>query len=209
MKHQKNRLQICSIICIASLSFSMLAGFFIWQYRENARYQFPVQSGAQAGQASRNPQQMIQDYTIPDEALQKLSTGALIETVLYCPLMGEFFAYSSTQSGFEAVKRKFNGLQELLKRKDCAKQLLKKYRRTQALKQPEQVDATQFEVFYRLSFLEVLLAQPEVQQQAGEKLQEKIEREVAEKQKQKSEMIYGGASDVYHVVLEEIEQREQ
>jgi hypothetical protein len=65
---------------------------------------------------------------IPEAILKNMSTDDLIETCLSYPLYGDIFAFDEFQVGFESVTSGFNGLQELLRRKDAGVKLIEKYR---------------------------------------------------------------------------------
>lgn len=68
-------------------------------------------------------------FQIPVDVLNKLTTSDLIETCLRYPN----FDYSGTdaiQSGFENLRERFNGLQELYRRPDAADRLIEVYFKT-------------------------------------------------------------------------------
>ncbi len=99
-------------------------------------------------------------YQIPDNDLKKMRTVELIEVVLDYPRFFDMFAYNDMQMGFDSVARNFNGLNELLSRKDAYSKLLSKY---------ESLDPNGFEVDWtplqkgnhmaKIRFVEMILAQ--------------------------------------------------
>lgn len=94
---------------------------------------------------------------IPEEVLKSISTEGLLETCLNYPLFGNFLFHNSYQKGFEGVC-KFNGLQELLKRSDAGKCLLKYYKNLDLGKMKSE---DKFHAL-RIEYIEMLIAQESV-----------------------------------------------
>lgn len=53
---------------------------------------------------------------IPEDILSRLTTSALVETVANYPLMVDLFAFDTIEEGYQVIKGRFNGLEELEKR---------------------------------------------------------------------------------------------
>jgi|GEM_PF-3314623 hypothetical protein len=68
-----------------------------------------------------NHQTMIDVCRIPDDLLGKMSTNALVQTVIAYPLFVDVLAYDSVRIGFEVIRNTCNGLAELSKREDAVK----------------------------------------------------------------------------------------
>ena len=64
---------------------------------------------------------------IPQDTLQRLSTEALVQTFLDYPMFLLYSAYTDSLGGMARVISGFNGMQELLRRKDAGSFLVKKY----------------------------------------------------------------------------------
>lgn len=77
---------------------------------------------------------MLKACQIPAEILKTVSTEELIELCLAYPLLGDIFAYNGIQEGISKVSARFNGLQELFKRKDNASLLFEKMKKQELLK---------------------------------------------------------------------------
>jgi hypothetical protein len=90
-------------------------------------YDFPVKPGTPEWKFS-SPEIMYSTCQIPKDVLSTISTEALVVTCINYPLFGLMNAYNSPQAGFEAVLRRFNGLTELLQRKDAANAIVKVYK---------------------------------------------------------------------------------
>jgi hypothetical protein len=61
---------------------------------------------------------------VPQNKLLTMSTAHLVETCLNYPLFSSIWLYNSTQEGLEWIIKDFNGLQELIQRKDAGVELL-------------------------------------------------------------------------------------
>lgn len=85
----------------------------------SAAYVYPVLPGTDAWNALGSHAEMLAVCQIPEDILCRLTTKALLETVLDYPLMGDMHAYSTMELGFLRVRDQFNGLQELVSRPDA------------------------------------------------------------------------------------------
>lgn len=100
---------------------------------------------------------------IPEEELAQMSTDELVTAVLDYPCFIDMIFYDTYQEGFEAVRDNFNGLQELLSRKDSGEYLLEIYKNVN-LCQVLSIDNEdeKFDESLDLLYLETILAQPEI-----------------------------------------------
>ena len=83
----------------------------------NKKLGLPHKPGTEAWQALSTHEDMLKACQIPAEILKTVSTEELIELCLAYPLLGDIFAYNGIQEGISKVSARFNGLQELFKRK--------------------------------------------------------------------------------------------
>lgn len=91
-------------------------------------YDYPVKPGTSGWAAFTTHTEMLEACEVPESILNDMSTAGLVETVLDYPLYEDMFAYNSLQDGFDAVAARFNGLQELLGRKDAGVEIMAVYR---------------------------------------------------------------------------------
>jgi len=120
---------------ILSLSLMMLMMLFPQIVQVNSAqatsasdaYEYPIKPGTEEWKAFETHDDMLKACQIPESTLKSMSTKGLVETVLEYPLFGDIMAYSSIQQGFEVVASRFNGLSELLNRKDAGTELLAIY----------------------------------------------------------------------------------
>jgi hypothetical protein len=91
-------------------------------------YAYPIQPGTPAWATLQAHSEMVAVTQIPEDTLRAMSTAGLVESVLNYPLFSDLLLFNSTQQGFEVMAGRFNGMQELLARKDAGKVLLATYR---------------------------------------------------------------------------------
>lgn len=90
-------------------------------------YEYPVKPGTPAWATLTSHDEMLEASQLPTEALQ-LGTDALVTTVLNYPLFSDYRAHDNLQQGFNRMAAAFNGLVELLARRDAGAKLLARYR---------------------------------------------------------------------------------
>ena len=81
-------------------------------------YEYPVLPGTSEWVALGTYQNRLASCQIPEDTLQKLSTDALVQTILNYPFKMNLYAYEDLQKGYERLRAHFNGLQELEYRED-------------------------------------------------------------------------------------------
>jgi hypothetical protein len=81
-------------------------------------WDYPVKPGTEEWESLKTHSEKVAICQIPIDVLKKISTDDLIEVCLNYPLNFDFYAYNSIKDGIVKVKDRFNGLQELLARKD-------------------------------------------------------------------------------------------
>lgn len=125
-------------------------------------YQYKVLPGSAAWAKLKTHQQMVEAVQIPAATIRQMSTGQLADAVLDYPLLPDALAFNDVQQGVEVVAGRFDGLRELLRRRDAGTVLLDRYRRldvrTDAAASELQAGNHTLEVWK----VETLLAQPQV-----------------------------------------------
>lgn len=120
-------------------------------------YSYPIVPGTDAWAKFPGNHEMVNATQIPPRVLNTLSTEALVEAIHRYPLYGDFTAYNSLAEGFKNLAANFNGIRELMRRPDAAIHLKALY----ATMDPASYDNLG-EGSLRTSFIEILLAQPEI-----------------------------------------------
>lgn len=163
-------------------------------------YDYPVKPGMQKWEELTDKRGACE---IPEEVLGKLTTEALLDTVLNYPLLIGWTAHNTLDEGVESEIRQFNGLQELLRRGDAGEVVYKKY-----CEMPIEyfVSETNPDTYGIQPFLERLLMRDEIQKQLAGKQKEvaeqvikTIQRKMAEPDKYYGEML---SDDIYEKLLE-------
>jgi hypothetical protein len=109
------------------LGFMLLACAAFAQ-QSNTPYEFPVKPGSTQWQSFKTVEDMYAACQIPPNVLTRLSTTALIQTCLQYPAWTTLLIHTTPQLGFEEWKRNFNGIVELMKRRDAPARMVEYYK---------------------------------------------------------------------------------
>ncbi|MGM0123354.1 hypothetical protein IGI37_000720 [Enterococcus sp. AZ194] len=161
---------------------------------EDLLEQTPVFTEAELTDGDATVDELREPYQLTEKELAELSTEELAELVLAYPYLMDIYTFNSLHEGMQAVRARYNGLEELLSRKDSAVVLTKLYQeKTTKLSEK----TTEFD--FTIEYLEVLLAQEEFQTNRAE-----ISKVVAEASNKKElSDVYVGSMATYGSVLEE------
>ena len=159
-------------------------------------YEYPVKPGTDAWRAFTTHEEMLKACQIPESTLRAISTEGLVETVLNYPLYNDVLAYNSPQQGFDAISSEFNGIMELLNRKDAGIVLLAKFKAADPTAiGKDWTDLQKGSYIFNLIDIETLLAQQAIIGNLGDAQYPDLVRECLVKinTERQSEM-YGGMS---------------
>jgi hypothetical protein len=155
------------LICIAFLSFAAMA------QEEKTAWDYPVKPGSEEWAAFTSGQQMLDACQIPQKILQTLNTKDLAEICMNYPLSSEYLAFNDERKGISIMIENFNGLKELSRRSDGAKELMQIYKDFPVYAHILQITPSNYDVVYKLPFLEMLLSDDAfIYQLSGEELTE-------------------------------------
>ena len=111
---------------------------------------YPVLPGSAEWSTFYEPEQKLAAcYVSPDE-LNRMTTDALVETVINYPLLIDMYAFESIDIGIEEVSTHFAGIEELFSRDDAAQSLSDYYQQAKAR------DASNIKIEYANTLLECL-----------------------------------------------------
>lgn len=85
----------------------------------NGKYQYPVTPYDKKWGIYMNEAERYVACQIPQEILDKLNTEELLDLVLECPQIIDISLNDSIKDGVKTLAQYFNGMNELLARKDC------------------------------------------------------------------------------------------
>jgi hypothetical protein len=138
----------------------ILIPIFSFAQDENLTWDFPAKPGKAGWKNLKTETERLNAMQVPSDVLSNMETEELLITCMNYPAALFYGAYSNNYVGIKKTIEKFNGLQELLKRKDALKCLTKLYKNigTNGLKQK---DSRLNEQFWPLKFryIELLLIQ--------------------------------------------------
>lgn len=148
----------------------------------NDAYDFPVKPGMEEWKAFTNPDEKVIACQIPESLLGKMSTAGLVETVINYPLYWDMLGSNSgLQQGFNAVAVRFNGLQELLKRKDAGAELLTRYSGMNPIGFRDSTDEEIGEHLFQCYSVEILFAQAAIRANLTEAQRQMLQKELLAK----------------------------
>lgn len=114
------------VFLFSLLLITVLCSYFISTNQEiQTPYQYPVVPGTIEWENFESRSDMIEACQIPQDTLERLSTDALLQTILDYPFLSEMVMFYRTpeereqELGFWHIANSFNGLQEFMKREDA------------------------------------------------------------------------------------------
>lgn len=120
-------IKIMNIKQIFIISFLLIISIQFKGQAQNIGYDYPIRPGTDEWKSLKSSQEMIDACQIPADILKNLSTASLSKLCLDYPLLSDMLFSNNLQEGFDIVSSKFNGFQELFKRKNAGSELLKLY----------------------------------------------------------------------------------
>ncbi len=106
-------------------------------------YEYKAVPGSKEWESLYEPEEKLAACYVPPEAMEKMTTEALVETVLNYPLLADMYAYNSIEIGIQVVSTYFGGIKELMARQD-AEEVLYEY----SLKETKRTIDTDITYFY-------------------------------------------------------------
>ncbi|MDD4493561.1 MAG: hypothetical protein PHV32_04315, partial [Eubacteriales bacterium] len=135
-------------------------------------YVFPItpEKAPDKWKEFQSHQEMLDACRVPDEVLNKMSTKGLIETCLSYPLIGDMMFHNEIYQGFVKQTDSFNGLNELLNRKDAGNVLCDYYYNLSF----DQILKTDKFPTFTLRYLEYIISQPVILDNLDETLKDEL-----------------------------------
>ena len=151
-------------------------------------YDYPIKPGSPEWAQLTSSQQMDSVLQIPNDILLDMSTEGLIETCLSYPRFGDLYFAEDYQWAFEVLTSHFNGFRELLLRDDAAIKLFDRYLQMYpgcSINNWPSIIRPGYSTSFSFSFIEIILAQPEILQQLNDAETNAWMQELVAKYKQK------------------------
>lgn len=157
------RRSIHVLMVLGLLAFCVLPASAQDHQAPSDAYQFPVLPGTEAWKALETHEEMLRATHINEMVLAKMSTRGIVETVLRYPLLGDVLAFNNPQRGFDVVRSRFNGLDELFSRPEAGEFLVELYRGVDpSAIAPNLSLVKQGQQARKVFYIEMLLAQDEI-----------------------------------------------
>jgi hypothetical protein len=169
----------------------------IAQENKKVVWDYPVKPGTDTWTQFKSTTEMYEACQIPDAILKKLDTESLVGICYDYPAYMTLFLYNTPQAGFDAFYSHFNGIRELLSRKDVGHFILKKYCSISSSDiKPLWTSAEKGLYAYKSEYFEIILAQPQVVQSLNTEDRKLLLKEVVKKYDDKIEKsdIFGGTA---------------
>ena len=169
---------------------------FVSGQNQNKPYDFPLKPGTKEWTNLKSNKEKVNVCQIPEAQLKLLSTDELLEICLNYPLLPDIFAFNNMQEGFEKFKHDFNGINELLVRKDISSALISKYKSISILDYNDNLSLIEKGKFsVNISLIEIFCSQQEVLIQIDIEEKQNLVTELLDKYNEKSKSeIYGHLS---------------
>ncbi len=126
-------------------------------------YDFPIRPGVEQWKGLKTEQERLSALQIPEKLLDTMKTENLQITCINYPAFFYINAFNTVQQGMNHIIQNFNGLQELLRRKDAPALLLLTYQSMDSVSTYIPNTAVSRKLwFIRRCYFELILAQPEI-----------------------------------------------
>jgi hypothetical protein len=130
---------------------------------ESEPFDFPIKPGSEIWRTFTTHKQMEDATKIPDAILNKMSTEDLLTTCLNYPLFVDMIYFDQKQLGYTLVEKRFNGLRELMNRKDAGRVLSSVFSKMEIeTLDKNSTTADKFKTAYSYSKILMLLAQESI-----------------------------------------------
>lgn len=115
----RNRI-ITVLFCAASILslWAVAAAKPVSPYTIDTPYEYPYVPGTQEWADLGDTLARRQASQVPDEVLEHMTTGALLQTVLDYPFLSDMYAFNTIEIGYKAVRNHCNSLREFETRPD-------------------------------------------------------------------------------------------
>ena len=130
-------------------------------YTIDTPYVFPITPADPEWRDFDTKQEMDKACQIPEQILTRLTTRALLETVLSQPFVSDYVCFNTYEDAAKNFYNTFNGFRELLSREDLTPALLAAYNGSAVLRGEEDEEKITYrhsQAYFRVSDLEFIIA---------------------------------------------------
>ncbi len=121
----KNRILSAIIVILLIPSTLVASGWKNEDYTSKSErnidtpYEYPVKPGSEEWDRLPSVIERREVSNIPKEILEKMTTEALVETVITYPLFSDVYAFDTFENGIKWISQYYNGIEEIEKREDA------------------------------------------------------------------------------------------
>jgi hypothetical protein len=150
---------------IILITITLFISLAIMAQEKKTAWDYPVKPGTEEWKKCKSPKEIYQALQIPENVLTTIDTKSLVQICLNYPAPAVFYLFNTPQQGFDGFYRQFNGIQELMRRKDAGSHLLNKYA-DMSMKDfnPLWTLEEQGQFVEKFYYMELFLAQPTIMQ---------------------------------------------
>ncbi|MGF0054714.1 hypothetical protein ACQRB4_01765 [Peptoniphilaceae bacterium SGI.097] len=144
------------------------------QTKGSFEYEYPLTPESPEW-SSYHAYELQEKLNIPREQVASLNTRDLLALVLEYPFIGDVYAFHTVEDGIETIRKRFDPLDELLKRDDVAEAVYSEYldeKDNEKIK--KEILEGNYDSSLKISFLEFLIEKHEVSSQFTDLQIEKI-----------------------------------
>ena len=196
----------CVILSFLMAISSNIYAYAAYDFDESSvqkDYQYKITSDCAEWKTLNSHDEMVAACQIADDEIQEMTTDMLVSAYLNYPLLGDMYAYNTIETGFAALRKQCNALDELLTREDVGEVLLKRYENIK-LCDLHSANLVSYNEFIAPSALEILAAQPEIVNNTDDETFAAINDAIYKKCSAKSDEVYSATKSLYYSVLNEI-----
>lgn len=193
---------ILSFLMVISSNIYAYAAYDIDEPSVQNNYQYKITSDSAEWKTLNSHDEMVAACQIADDEIQEMTTDMLVSAYLNYPLLGDMYAYNSIETGFAALRKQCNVLDELLTREDVGEVLLKRYENIK-LCDLDSSNRVSYNEFIAPSALEILAAQPEIVNNTDDETFTAINDAIYKKCSAKSDEVYSATKSLYYSVPNE------
>lgn len=147
--------------------------------QEKTQWTYPVVPGSEAWFNFSSHQEKVDVCQIPEDILRTIDTQQLVQLCLDYPLLADIYAFNKMSDGVNAFYSNFNGIRELVKRKDAIDKLSALYQ-SRMEEQDRILNNSVIPLVekgkykFKLSAIEIFLGCPQMQLRLSEKLKKEV-----------------------------------
>lgn len=136
----------------------------IFAQKQDNTWDYPIRPGTEKWKELDSYEKRLNAYNIPDSILSTMSTSVLVKTCLNYPEFRLIMTRNSLQLGYDYLKSIFNGFNELEKRTDSGKELIKLYETMEPQKIIQHDTPSKRGAFsFQFTCIELIMAQSGIQ----------------------------------------------